>query len=216
MNLIVLEPPAAGKGTQAHRLGARRGLKHVSAAEMLRTEVASGSELGGKLKSVMDAGQMVPDDVMVAMIAARIGAPDCANGFILEGFPRTVAQAEALDAMLEENEMKLDHVIQIVVNQDAMVERISGRMECDQCGMSYHETLDPPFSEGECDDCGATDFVHKYKPETVRARLIAYDEKIAPLLPYYRERGVLEDVDGMASEIGVAKLIEELLDANSK
>ncbi len=218
MNLIVLEPPAAGKGTQARRLGARRGLKHLPAGEMLRTEVASGSELGGNLKSVMDAGQLVPDNVMVAMIAARIRAPDCANGFVLEGFPRTVAQAEALDAMLGERKISLDHVIQIVVNQEAMVERVSGRMECDQCGMSYHETLDPPFLAGECDDCAGTEFVRRPEdqPEKVRARLIAYDEKTAPLLPYYRERGVLNQVDGTASVEAVAKRIETLLDTNSK
>ena len=212
MNLIVLGPPGSGKATQARRIQANRGLKHLPTGDMLRTEAASGSELGGKLKTVMDAGQLVPDHVLVAMIAARIGAPDCANGFILDGVPRTVAQAEALDTMLEEHETSLDHVIQIVVNHDAFVKRISGRMECEECGMRYHETLDPPYVAGECDECGPTDFVHDYKPEAVRVWLSDYDEQTAPLVPYYLERGVLHDVDGMATADGVAKHIRALLD----
>jgi adenylate kinase len=214
MNLIVLGPPRAGKGTLGQRLEANRGLKYLSTGDMLRTEVAAGSELGAKLKTVMDAGQSVPSDVMVAMIAARIGAADCAGGFTLDGFPRTLAQAETLDTMLEEREFKLDHVIQIMVNQEVLVERISGRMACDQCGMKYHAVFDPPHFEIECDDCGPTKFVRRPEDEaeTVRAGLIAYDETIAPLLPYYAERGVLTDVDGVASADGVAKQIEELLD----
>ena len=213
MNLIVLGPPGSGKATQARRIQTNRGLKHLLTGDMLRAEVASGSELGGKLKTVMGAGQLVPDDVLVAMIAARIGAPDCATGFILDGVPRAVAQAEALDTMLEKNKIKLGHVVQIVVNHDAFVERVSGRMECEDCGMRYHATLDPPYVAGECDECGPADFVHDYKPETVRAWLFAYDEQAAPVLPYYRERGVLSDVDGMASADGVANQIEELLGA---
>ncbi len=215
MNLILLGPPGAGKGTQAQRLEASRGIKHLSTGDMLRTEVASGSELGGKLKTVMDAGQLVPDEVIVAMIGSRIGMPDCAKGFILDGFPRTVTQAEALDTMLEDHDMKLDQVIQIVVDHEAMVQRISGRVSCDQCGISYHEVFDPPFHEGECDDCGPTKFVRRSddNPETVRARLIAYDEQTAPLLPYYGDREILSDVNGMAGVNAVAEQIESLLNA---
>lgn len=215
MNLILLGPPGAGKGTQAQKLEASRGLKQLSTGDMLRTEVASGSELGGKLKTVMDAGELVPDAVMVAMIASRIGNADCAKGFILDGFPRTLAQAEALDTMLEDRQIKLDQVIQIVVDHEAMVARISGRMSCDQCGLGYHEIFDPPFHDGECDDCGPTNFVRRSddNPDTVRARLKAYDEQTAPLLPYYQDRGILRDVDGMAGVNAVAAQIEGLLNA---
>jgi adenylate kinase len=215
MNLIVLGPPGAGKSTQAQRLEADRALKHLSTEKILRTEMASGSELGDKLKTVMDADQPVPDGVMVAMIAARIGAPDCAEGFVLNGFPRTVAQAEALDVMFEEHEISLDHVIQIVVPEDAMVEKISGRMVCDQCGINYHAFLDPPHFDDECDDCGPTKFTRRPEDsaDSVRARMTAYEEETAPLLPYYQEREVLTDVDGMTSPDEIAKQIEDLLNA---
>jgi adenylate kinase len=215
MNLIVLGPPGAGKSTQAQRLEADRALKHLSTEKILRTEMASGSELGDKLKTVMDADKPVPDGVMVAMIAARIGAPDCAEGFVLNGFPRTVAQAEALDVMFEEHEISLDHVIQIVVPEDAMVEKISGRMVCDQCGINYHAFLDPPHFDDECDDCGPTKFTRRPEDsaDSVRARMTAYEEETAPLLPYYQEREVLTDVDGMTSPDEIAKQIEDLLNA---
>ena len=163
----------------------------------------------------MDAGESVPDDVTMAMIAARIAISDCANGFILDGFPRTVAQAEALDTMLEERQKKMDQIIQIVVDPEAMVERISGRFACKNCGAGYHDMYDPPKTDGECDDCGPTEFVRRSddNPETVRARLKAYDEQTAPLLPYYRDRDVLKNVDGMASADDVANEIAALLDA---
>lgn len=163
----------------------------------------------------MDAGESVPDDVTMAMIAARIAISDCANGFILDGFPRTVAQAEALDTMLGKRDLRMDYVIQIVVDQDAMVARVSGRISCEQCGNDYHEILGPPEFEGECDYCGPTEWLRYSKdtPETVRARFSAYNEKTAPLLPYYRERGVLNTVDGMATAEGIATQIEDLLEA---
>jgi adenylate kinase len=214
MNLIVLEPPGAGKGAQSQKIESNRGLKQLSTEGILRAEIASGSELCEKLKPIVDADQAVPDDVMVAMIAARISAADCADGFILDGFPRSVAQAEALDAMLEERETRLDLVIQIVVDQEAMVSRVSGGIACEQCGNDYHEILRPPEFEGECDDCGPTDFIRysAESPQTVRARLTMHHETVAPLIPHYRDRGVLKEVDGMATVEGIAKQIEDLLD----
>ena len=210
MNLILLGPPGAGKGTQARRLQESLGIPQLSTGDMLRALASSGSELGIKAKGFMDEGQLVADDVMIDMIAERIDEPDCRKGFILDGFPRTVVQAKALDEMLERLERKLDRVIEMTVDDDALVERITGRFACARCGAGYHEVFQRPREDGVCDECGHSEFVRRADDtaETVRARLKAYHAQTAPLLPYYRKRGVLSSVDGMAGIDAVARQIE--------
>ena len=213
MNLILLGPPGAGKGTQAKRLQDRHGLVQLATGDMLRAAVASGSELGRKVKGIMEAGHLVPDDILIAMIEARIAEPDCRNGFILDGFPRTVPQAEALDAMLAARGGKLDHVILIEVDEAALIDRLSGRFGCPECGASYHDRNHRPRVEGECDNCGPVAFVRRAddRPEALATRFAAYRNQTAPILPYYRARGVLRTVDGMADIDEVTRQIEAVL-----
>jgi adenylate kinase len=213
VNIILLGPPGAGKGTQAKRLEERHGLRQLSTGDILRAERESGSELGDKVHAIMDAGKLVSDDIMIALIAHRIGRPDVAKGFILDGFPRTVPQAEALDAMLARKGLALDLVIEITVDEAALIDRITGRFSCAQCGASYHERYNPPKTEGNCDFCGAQRFVHRAddRPETVKERLAAYRQQTAPILPYYRAKGLLRSVDGMADPDQVTAAIERLL-----
>ncbi len=215
MKVVLLGPPGAGKGTQAQRLQETHGLTHLSTGDMLRAEVASGSKIGKEAKSIMERGELVPDAVLISMIAHRITQPDAAKGFLLDGFPRTVAQAEALDRMLSERTQKLDRVIQLVVDNDAMVDRISGRYSCAKCGAGYHDTFRKPKKPDVCDACGSHEFVRRAddKPETVRTRLEAYDRQTAPLLPYYKGRGVLSEVDGMAPIDQVTTRLGKILDA---
>ncbi|MEQ8968183.1 MAG: adenylate kinase [Azospirillaceae bacterium] len=191
MNLILLGPPGAGKGTQAKRLEDKHGVKQLSTGDMLRAAVASGSELGQRAKALMDAGQLVPDDVMLGMIAERIQEPDCAKGFILDGFPRTVPQAEGLDRMLADMSLGLDAVIEVRVDEDALLDRIRTRIE------------QTPESERRADDT----------PETLKKRLDVYREQTAPILPYYEARGMLQTVDGMKPIDEVTRHIETLLPA---
>ncbi len=214
MNLIFLGPPGAGKGTQAQRVAAAHGLVQLSTGDMLRAAVAAGAEVGLKAKAVMEAGELVSDDIVVAIIADRIAGPDCAGGFILDGFPRTVAQAEALDTVLDGNRMRIDHVVEMTVDDEALVERISGRFSCVACGAAYHERFNRPKVEGVCDACGGGEFVRREddNAETVANRLRAYHAQTAPLLPYYRERGTLRPVDGMAEIDAVTRQIEAILD----
>jgi adenylate kinase len=200
MKLVLLGPPGAGKGTQAERITRRYGLAHLSTGEMLRAAVAAGTAVGRQAKAIMDAGRLVPDEVINELVAERIGQPDCATGFVLDGYPRTLAQAEALDRMLAERGAGLDGVVELEVDDEALVERIAGRFACARCGAGYHDRFKPTAAAGICDVCGSTEFVRRKDDtaETVRARLEAYHQQTAPLLPYYRARGLLLTVDGMA------------------
>lgn len=214
MNLILLGPPGAGKGTQAQRLQQTRGLVQLSTGDMLRAAVAAGSEIGKRADAVMKRGELVSDEIVVGIIEDRISQPDCAKGFILDGFPRTTAQAEALDAMLARKGLKLDAVVEMVVDDAQMVDRITGRYTCAKCGAGYHDTNKRPKKPGVCDVCGSTEFTRRAddKAETVKARLDAYHRQTAPLLPYYKARGVLQQVDGMAPIDQVTAQIDKVLD----
>jgi len=212
VNIILLGPPGAGKGTQAKRLEDHYGLVQLSTGDMLRAERASGSPLGQRVQAIMDAGQLVSDDVMIALIAQRIDRL-AGQGFILDGFPRTVPQAEALDVMLGEKNARIDHVVEMAVDEAALVDRITGRFSCKTCGASYHDRYHRPKVEGQCDVCGSHDFVRRAddNAETVKARLQAYRDQTAPILPYYRAKGSLRSVDGMAEIDEVTRQIEAVL-----
>jgi adenylate kinase len=216
MNIILLGPPGAGKGTQAKILEDKHGLKQLSTGDMLRAAVAQGTELGKRAKAVMDKGQLVSDDVVVGIIAERLDQPDVARGFILDGFPRNTAQAEALDRMLQSKKMELDRVIEIKVRDDELIRRIAGRYSCAKCGASYHDTLAPTRKPGVCDVCGSTEFVRRPddNESTVRDRLKVYNSQTAPLVDYYGKKGVLRAVDGMAGIEEVAREIERSLNGS--
>lgn len=200
MNIILLGPPGAGKGTQAEELAKKLGVAKLSTGDMLRAAVKEGTELGKKAQDIMTRGELVPDDIMVRMICERIQQPDCDDGFILDGFPRTVSQAESLDEMLQAEGQKIDHVVALEVDEDALIERISGRFACAKCGAGYHEKFKQPKVPGKCDVCGAEEFIRRKddSADTVRTRLKAYNDQTAPLFPYYQDKGALKTVDGMA------------------
>ena len=213
MNLILLGPPGAGKGTQAKRIEQKHGIVQLATGDMVRAAIASGSAVGQRMKAIYDAGCLVPDEIIIDMIAEGIAAPASARGFILDGFPRTVPQAEALDAMLAEHGRKLDHVILMEVDESALIDRLSGRFSCKHCGASYHERYHRPRVEGKCDNCGATEFVRRAddRPEALATRFAAYRNQTAPILPYYRARAILRTVDGMAEIDAVTRQIEAIL-----
>ena len=212
MNVILLGPPGAGKGTQAKLLQELRSILQLSTGDMLRAEVAVGSDLGKQAKEVMDAGQLVSDDILIGMISNRIDQPDCVNGFILDGFPRTTPQAEALDHMLDVKGLKIDHVIELAVDDEAMIKRITGRYTCEKCGAGYHDEFQTPSVDGVCDKCGGNEFSRRDDDNetTIRSRLSAYNEQTAPIIAYYRDNNALDKIDGMADIDQVAKQLAEI------
>jgi len=216
MNIILMGPPGAGKGTQSRRLMDKYGVIQLATGDMFREKIASGDKLGQQIKGIIEAGKLVPDEITVAMIAERISQDDCKNGFILDGFPRTVVQAETLAKTLAEKNLTLDFVIQISVDDDKLVERITGRFTCSGCGEGFHDTFKQPAVKNKCDGCGAEDsFTRRAddNEETIRARLKTYHDQTAPIIPYYRERSMLTIVDGMDDMDKVTAKIEDVLDS---
>ena len=211
--LILLGPPGAGKGTQAQMLMSKYGLVQLSTGDMLRAAVRADSEIGRTADAIMKSGQLVPDEMVTELIARRLDFEAHAPGFIFDGYPRTQAQAESLDALLESRGFALDHVIELTVDEEALVDRISGRFTCARCNEGYHDRFKLPHAAGVCDVCGSTEF--KRRPDdnadTVRARLNEYRAKTAPILPYYDARGLVERVDGMADIATVTYAIEAIL-----
>jgi adenylate kinase len=217
MNLILLGPPGAGKGTQAKTIAAKRGLIQLSTGDMLRAAVQAGSAVGRKAKAIMDNGDLVPDEIVVEIIAARLDEPDCKAGVIFDGFPRTLAQATALDRVLKRKKRKLDAVIELKVNDDQLVDRIAGRFTCGSCGTGYHDRFRQPRRAGICDVCGGTNFVRRPDDtaETMSRRLLVYYRETSPLIGYYYCKGSLRSVDGMGSIEEVATAIEAQLPGTS-
>lgn len=214
MHIILLGPPGAGKGTQSDFLRNQYGLAHLATGDMLREAVAAGTELGKKAKAIMESGGLVSDDIMIGLIRDKLASDACAKGAILDGFPRTTAQAEALDAMLTEEGKRLDHVIELKVDDAALVARISGRYACAKCGAGYHDEFKKPEKEGVCDSCDSTEFTRRKddNAETVANRLEQFHEMTAPLLPYYGDKGVLRSVDGMADIADVTSQLQAVID----
>jgi len=214
MKLILLGPPGAGKGTQAKMLTEKFSIPQISTGDILRAAVKAGTPMGRKAKEFMDAGGLVPDEVVVGIVRDRLQEADCKNGFILDGFPRTVAQADALQTSLEEMGKGLDRVISLAVDAEALVERLTGRRTCKQCGRGYHVTFDPPRQAGVCDACGGDLFQRDDdREETIRKRLQVYEDQTAPLISYYRQAGVLMELDGMQPIPQVQEQMLSLLQA---
>ena len=215
MQVIMLGAPGSGKGTQAKRIQDKFAIVQLSTGDMLRAEVASGSELGKEAKAVMEKGQLVSDELIIGMIDRRIDAADCRKGFILDGFPRTLAQAEALDQMLRRKTRCIEFVIEVRVPDEYIVGRIVGRYSCGKCGAGYHDEFQKPVKAGVCDSCGGAEFIRRKddNEETVKTRLGAYHDMTAPILPYYESKGLLKVVDGTRSIDDVTASIAQILEA---
>ncbi len=207
MRFILLGPPGAGKGTQAQRLVDAHDIVQLSTGDMLRAAVAAGTDIGKRAKAVMEAGDLVSDDILIGMISDRVNEADCGNGFILDGFPRTLAQAEALEVMLAQKSSKLDAVIEMKVDDALLIGR------CANCGAGYHDENLKPKVAGICDNCGRTEFSHRSddNAEAVTTRLAAYHKQTAPLLPFYRDKGSLKTVDGLADIDEVTRQLNDVL-----
>jgi adenylate kinase len=213
VNIILLGAPGAGKGTQARLLESTYGICQIATGDLLRASIKRGEALGLEAKKLMDAGKLVPDGLMIKMIEGQIANPACVKGFILDGFPRTVPQAEALDKMLTARGEKIDAVIELKVDDAALIDRVAGRFTCSKCGAGYHEKYKPTKKPGVCDVCGSTEFTHRSddNPETMKTRLKAFREQTAPILPYYRQKGLLKTIDGMASMSEVQNSLVSIL-----
>jgi len=214
MNIILLGPPGAGKGTQASRLVERRGMVQLSTGDMLRAAVAAGTEIGNKAQAVMAAGELVSDEIVDAILSARLDEPDIARGFILDGYPRTAVQAASLDRLLADKGLRLDHVIELVVDEEALVDRITGRFTCAVCNTPYHDDYKLPAVPGVCDVCGSHEFKRRADDNeaAVRTRMNEYRAKTAPILPHYETQGIVRRVDGMAPVEAVSAAIDDILD----
>jgi len=214
MNIILLGPPGAGKGTQAQRLVAERGMIQLSTGDMLRAAVKAGTPTGLKAKAVMEAGELVSDEIVSGIIGEALDQLAPETGVIFDGYPRTAPQAESLDALLAARDRRLDHVIELEVDEEALVDRITGRYTCATCGTGYHDRYKQPKVAGVCDSCGGTEF--KRRPddneETVRTRMAEYRAKTAPILPIYEARGIVSRVDGMADIDAVSQAVADILD----
>jgi len=214
MNIILLGPPGAGKGTQASRLVEQRQMVQLSTGDMLRAAVAAGTDIGLKAKAVMAAGELVSDDIVDGVLSARLDQDDIAGGFILDGYPRTAVQADSLDRLLGEKGLHLDHVIELEVEEDALVERITGRYACAKCNTPYHDSFKQPLVAGVCDVCGSREFKRRADDNeaAVRTRMAEYRAKTAPILPHYEAQGIVRRVDGMAAIEQVSAAIDDILD----
>jgi len=216
MNLILLGPPGAGKGTQAQKIVERYRIPQISTGDILRAAVKDGTPLGKKAKGFMDQGQLVPDEVVIGIIEGRLKAPDCQGGFILDGFPRTIVQAESLQSTLTKMGKSIDHVISIEVDSEELVRRLTGRRTCKSCGAMYHVLFHPPKKDKVCDRCGAALYQREDdKEETIRKRLIEYERQTAPLIEFYRAKNCLRPVQGVGGQDEIFERIVRLLEATS-